>query len=442
MFIRRWFLAAFGMMLVANALQAQTVNLIEAPLDKQCVRHELTMQLEGKITVSEEGKERSFPHKASAKHVYDERYLETNANVAEKAARYYASAESTIHFNNDMADKRTLRDKCRFIVAQRVSNRVLTYNPETLLQREEAELLEHFDTMSVSGLLPGKEIAVGKTWNVPNHVTAALCDLEALTLQNLEGKLESVEGKLAQLTIIGKAQGINLGAQVSILVNAKLTFDTKEQRIVNLEWKETDDRKQGPITPTLMAEVTLKLTRSAIDTPDTLKDFALVKVPTGKTPPVEMTNVLHLDAKKQYTLGYSRDWHVVSPETSTQLVLRNLEQSLFIAQATITPWKKIEPKNVISIADFAAEMAKTPGWREDKETDRTELKNLSKGQHAVYRVVASGSLDGVQTTQFFYLIVGVNGQQALVTFSVDPQQVRTFGARDVELVREFVFLVP
>ena len=138
-------------------------------------------------------------------------------------------------------------------------------------------------------------------------------------------------------------------------------------------------------------------------------------------------------------LAYARDWHVVSPENSPQLVLRNLDQSLFVAQATITPWKKIDPKNVISIADFAAAMAKTPGWREDKETDRTEIKNLPKGHHAAYRVVASGSLDGVQSTQYFYLIVGVNGQQAIVTFSVDPQQVQRFGGRDVELVREITF---
>jgi len=439
MLIRKWFLIVCVPLLTANALHAQTVQLIEAPLDKQCVRNELSMQLEGKITVNQDGKDVSFPHKASAKHVYDERFLETNGSVAEKSARHYTSAESAIHFNNDAADKRTLRDKCRFIVAQRLSNRVLAFNPEVLLQREEAELLEHFDTMSVPGLLPGKEIAVGKTWNVPNHVTAALCDLEGLTQQNLEGKLESLDGKLANLTIIGKAQGINLGAQVSIVVNAKLTFDTQSQRIVNLEWKETDDRKQGPITPTLTADVTLKLTRSVIDTPDTLKDFALVKVPAGKMPPSEMTNIVHLDAKKQYALNYARDWHIVSPETSPQLVLRNLEQSLFVAQATITPWKKIEPKNVVSLDDFAAQMAKTPGWREDKETDRTELKNLPKGQHAVYRVVASGSLDGVQTTQFFYLVVGATGHQALVTFSVDPQQVRAFGARDVELVRELAF---
>jgi hypothetical protein len=439
MFIRNWFLVACAAAFAANAAHAQSVNLLEAPLEKQCVRNELTMQLEGKITVSQDGKERTFPHKASAKHVYAERFLETNGAVAEKSARYYTSAESVMHFNNDEADKRSLREPCRFIVAQRMSNRVLTFNPTALLRREEAELLEHFDTMSISGLLPGKEIAVGKTWSVPNHVAAALCDLEGLTQQNLEGKLESVEGKLANLTIVGKAQGINLGAQVSILVNAKLTFDTQSQRIVQMEWKETDDRKQGPVTPTLTAEVTLKLSRSAVDVPDTLKDFALVKIPAAKIPPAEMTNILHLDAKKLYSLAYARDWHVVSPENNSQLVMRNLEQSLFVAQATITPWKKIDPKDLITIADFAAQMAKTPGWREDKETDRTELKNLPKGQRAAYRVVASGELDGVQTTQYFYLIVGTNGQQALITFSVDPQQVRNFGARDVELVRELMF---
>jgi hypothetical protein len=436
---RRWILVTLAALALSASAYAQNVNLTETPLDKGAVRIELSLQLEGKISVRQDGKEMTYPHKASARHDYVERVLETSAGVADKAARYYTTAEGTITFNNDEASKRTLRDKVRFQVAQRLPERVVSFNPEIQLTREEAELTEHFNTMAVAGLLPAKEIAVGKTWTVANQVAAALCDLEGLTQQDLEGKLESLKGKIAHISVAGKVQGISLGASVSMLVQAKIEFDTQSQRIVAVEWKETNQRQQGPVTPALTADAVIKLTRTPIEVPEHLNDFALVKVPTTKAPPAELTNIQHVDAKKRFTLMHARDWHVVSPEDNPQLVLRYLEQGKFVAQATVTPWKKIEPAKAMSKEEFAELMAKTPGWMEDKQTECQSLPNLPKAHHSAYRVVATGDLDGVRTVQYFYLIVGVNGEQAIVTFSIDPQQVQRLGARDVEMIREIAF---
>src|SRR5207249_2593113 len=138
---------------------------------------------------------------------------------------------------------------------------------------------EHFDTMSVVGLLPGKSIEVGKTWAIPNGVVLALCELDGVTEQTLQGKLESVKDDLAVVTVLGKATGINLGAQVEMEINARLEFDVKAQHVKHLLWTETDSRQQGPITPALTATVTIKLTRTAIEEPEQLNKFALVKVP-------------------------------------------------------------------------------------------------------------------------------------------------------------------
>jgi hypothetical protein len=208
---------------------------------------------------------------------------------------------------------------------------------------------------------------------------------------------------------------------------------------VSLEWKEADKRQQGPITPALTADVTIKLTRTPIEEPEQLNKFALVPVPAAKTPPSELTNLLHQDAKKRFELTYSRDWHVVSPEDSPQLVMRQIERGDFIGQATFTTWKKTDPKGVIAIEKFADLMAKTPGWAEDQEIERKQLKDIAKGHHTVYRVAASGELDSVRTVQYFYLIVSPRGEQMIATFSIVPQQVQRFGSRDLELVRELVF---
>src|SRR5688572_10841607 len=72
---RRFVLAILAGSLFANMLHAQSVNLTEAPLESRCVRNELTMQLAGKITFKQDGKDLTFPHKAEAKHIFLERFL-------------------------------------------------------------------------------------------------------------------------------------------------------------------------------------------------------------------------------------------------------------------------------------------------------------------------------------------------------------------------------
>lgn len=439
MLSRCCWLASVAALLFANFVHAQSVNLTEAPLESRCVRNEIAMQLEGKITVKQDGKDLTYPHKAEAKHVYLERFLDAPGNIAGKVARHYVTAEGVITFNNNDSSKRSLRADRRFLVAQRVSGQVVSFSPKGALTREEMELSEHFDTMAVAGLLPGKTIEVGKSWMLPNAVVLALCELDGVTAQTLQGTLESVKENIAVGKIAGKANGINLGAEVEMEINARFEFDVKLQRIVAIQWKESDKRQQGPITPALVADVIINLKRTPIAEPEELNKAALANVPDAATPPSRLTNIHHQDAKKRFELSHPRDWYVTSPEYSSQLVMRHIERGDFIAQVTITPWKKIDPKDVMPLEKFAEEMLKTPGWVEEKETGREKVKNPAKGQHTVYRVAASGQLESTRTVQYFYLIVSPQGEQLIVTFSVVPQHVPRLGTRDLDFVREIAF---
>jgi hypothetical protein len=438
MFTRRLLLCVLASVAAASAASAQEVNLVEAPLAQRSFRNELTMELAGKITIRQGDKEASYPHKAQAKHLYLERYLDVNAGIADRAARHYLAAEGTITFNNNESSKRTLRAERKFMVAHRLKDQFVAYSPHGPMTRTEMELCEHFDTLAIPGLLPGKTIAVGKSWAIPHHVVAALCELDGVQEHNLEGKLDSVKGNLAQITFVGQAKGINVGAPVTMLINAELAFDVKAQCIVALQWRESDSRKQGPVSPTLDADVTIKLARTPIEEPEQLNKFALVPIPDG-APAASLTNLRYQDGAKRFAMTHARNWHVVSPDDNPQLVMRLLDRGEFVAQATLTPWKKTDPKAAMSLNDFAELMQKTPGWAEEKVIESELLKDTPKGRHAVYRVVASGALDGVRTVQYFYLLIGSNGEQLIVTYSVIPQQVQRLGARDLEMVREIVF---
>ena len=194
-----------------QAAHAQNVNLSEAPLKDVCVQIELSTKFDGKISVQQDGKTRSFPHKAEADHVYSERVLTAEGVVAEKSARQYAKAEGTISFNNN-AQKRSLRAERAFMVAQRVGDGVVAFSPKGPLSREEMELTEHFDSLAVPSLVPGRMVAVGETWKLPNAVVTALCDLDGLTGHVLECKLESLKETTARVVVNGNLKLTHRGS--------------------------------------------------------------------------------------------------------------------------------------------------------------------------------------------------------------------------------------
>src|SRR2546422_736125 len=79
---------------------------------------------------------------------------------------------------------------------------------------------EHFDTLALAGLLPGRAVSLGETWKIPNAVAQALCNFEGLTEQNLLGKLDEVKDQVARVTVTGSATGIDLGALAKLSVEA------------------------------------------------------------------------------------------------------------------------------------------------------------------------------------------------------------------------------
>jgi hypothetical protein len=421
-------------LLTAGAARAQSVDLTEAPLADQCFRIELSMDLKGKITVQQQGETVSFPHEAQAGHVYLERVMLATGGIADKTARHYQKADAAITFNKQTS-RRTLRPERAFMVAFRNKDQMLVYSPKGSLTREEKELTEHFDTLFVPGLVPGKTVAVSESWKLATPVAVALCDLEGLSEHDLTCKLDGVQGDVASVGIAGTATGIAQGAQVKLLVSARYEFDTKAKRVTAVEWKQSDQRLQGPVSPALSADVVVRMRRTAIAEPAELHQFALV--PGQTEPSAELLNVHYRDPRGRFELQHAREWHVVSPENSQQLVLRLMDRGDFIAQATVTPWKKGDAKDIVPLEQFHELMKTSPGWQQEKLVEKTELKE-PRG-HAVYRVTASGTLNEVQAVQTFYLVVSPQGEQMIVSFSVVPGQLPKLEGRDLELVRSVAF---
>ena len=422
---------------ITSSGRSQSYTLAETLKEGDCYRFHLDMSLSGEIRVSREGKMVSIKLGAGASHEFPERVLKLMATgTAEKTARFYDSAKATIQTGREKSE-RSLRVERRLVVAQRHKELPLFYSPSGPLNREELELTsEHFDTLCLTGLLPGKEVKLGETWKLSNPIVQALCGFEGLTEQSVTCKLDEVKDDLAMVSVTGTASGIDLGAVVKVTLDASYRFDLKGKHLVAVQWKQKDERDQGPASPATVVEATTNLTRTAIETPETLHETKLVGIPEGFDPPQTLTNLVYRDPKNRYDLIHGREWQGVG-RTEEHHVLRLMERGDFVAQVTITVWKPAEKGKHLSPEEFAQAMADTPGWEPTKELQSGEVP--AEDGKWIYRISTLGKMDGTEVMQNFYLVAGPDGQQIVLAFTLTPKQADRLGTRDLSLAGSLEF---
>jgi hypothetical protein len=421
-------------LLMAGPVRAESVYLGESPQGNQCFRLTMTMKLRGEMVVVQDSKPTSLKLAAQAEHRFRERVMvvDHKGGLPAKVARIYDDARAAISVDG-AASPRTLRSNRRLIVAQRQDDSLLCYCPTGSLTREELDTVsEHFDSLALVGILPGKSVAAGDTWKLNDPTVQALCLFDALVSHDLNGKLVEIKDGSASIAIEGTAKGIELGAQASVKVSATGRFDLKSKRLVHLEWKQTDARDQGPASPAVNAEAILTIEREAIEEPKELADAALAGIPQGFKVAESLTALTARDVKGRFEISFGREWQVTG-RTESHVVLRLLERGDFVAQATVTPWHKVEPGKHSEPKEFRESVLAGAGWSPEEVLEEREVPNQLKGRW-VYRVVARGQMDGVGVIQTCYLVADPKGDQAIVTFTSKPAQLTRMGARDIALL--------
>jgi hypothetical protein len=429
---------SFGCIVVALAVTvpagAQTYELAEKNQVGDCYQIELAMTLTGDMKVMRNDQPVSLKLTANGMHRFAERVLAVSAGGdLQKTARAYEIATADITLGNDRSERK-LRPERRLIVAQQHNGQSLVYSPSGPLTRLEMELTgEHFNTLALPGLLPGKTVKVGDTWAIPNEVAQFLCCFEGLSTQDLVCKLNEVNGSQAQVTVSGSATGIELGAFVKLTVDAHYQFDLAAHHLTALEWKQKDERGQGPASPASVVETATTVKRNRVTLPETLAESALVSIPEGFAPPSAMTNLVYrYERSPRFLVNYARDWTQVG-QTRDHVIFRLMERGDFVAQATITPWDKAKPGEHLTPAVFREAMAKSPSWQQAEVAQEGEIP-AEKG-YWIYRVAAAGDLDGMRVAQNFFLVAGPTGDQLVVVFTMTPNQADKIGARDIDFVR-------
>jgi hypothetical protein len=420
-----------GLSLSAGLASAQTYSLAEELKPGDCFHVRMDMSLTGELRVSRDGKLVPLRETASATHDFGERILSVDKiGLAEKSARRYATAKAAITVGNDRSEH-SLNPERGPMVTQRGRDTIIIYCPATTLSHDELEMTEHLDTLTLTGLLPGKEVKIEETWKLSSIVVQTLCHFEGLTEHDLTGKLVAVRDNVATIAVAGTASGIELGALVKQSIDATCQFDLKAKRLTRVTWKQKDEREQGPASPASAVEVITTVQRAAIAMPDNLSDVALVSIPEGvKEPEAHLTHVHYTDPKARFEVVYGREWILVA-QTEEHVVMRYLDRGDFVAQVTISPWEPAEKGKHMDPEKFRELMAKTPGWDMEKELQVGEVP--ADGGRWVYRISAQGQLDDAAVMQNFYLIAGGNGEQVVLVFTMTPKQAERFGSRDLSL---------
>src|SRR4051812_33262324 len=218
---------ALGLLLglaAAVPARADGVTLAETPREGDCFRITTRTQVSGVLKVTRDGKPAVVKLAATNEHVFAECILSADKAVAGKTARFYQTAAAHAVVDGDRVERALAADR-RLIVAQRTGDSLFCYAPTGPLTRADLEVVsEHFETLHLTGVLPGKEVAVGDTWKLDSLIAQSLCLFDGLISHDLTARLAEVNAGVAAITIGGTAKGIEKGAMATLTVTATVRF--------------------------------------------------------------------------------------------------------------------------------------------------------------------------------------------------------------------------
>jgi len=402
------------------------VHLTETPKPGDTDRFTIELNVSGNLIVLQEGKRQEIKLTARSRHVLAEKTLAVADGMPSRSVRLYEDAAASVLIGSDKDDHSLPTDR-RLFVAARTAEGLFCYCPAGPVTREELDLVsEHFDPHCLAGLLPGKAVGLGDTWPISNPAAHAACLFDGLVKHSLTGKLTAQKDGIAEFAITGTAEGIENGAKVNLVIEAAGKFHVESGRVVELVWKQTDDREQGPASPASKLDATVTLKREKLAQEP--KEF----VPPVAEPTPAATQLRFADPKGRYQFTCPREWHITG-QTDEHLVLRLIDHGEFLAQATISAWRKADPGKHTTVEEFKKAIGESPGWKPSRVIEDGEVP-LGGGRW-LYRLIAEGKLEEQPAIQVFQLLAGPQGDQVAITLTLRPEKVKSLDSRDLHLIK-------
>jgi hypothetical protein len=391
------------------------------------------VEVRGELTVNADGQDvRRLPMEAKAELRYAERFLPAAGGTTVTAVRNYTSVEAEIRIQ-DTRLRQTLRPDRQMIMAGEPEATTL-FSPSGPLTREELDLI---DTPGASVcldlLLPGKSVAIGDKWSLPDAAVSRILGLEAVGQQEVTASLAKVEDGLAIIELRGKVSGAVGGVSTEIDLQGKANYHLQRKTVSWLTLQYQEKRAVGHAQPGYDAQVRVRVQTEPTSVPPELADAAVsqlsTKIDVGQT-------LLEFHAEKAgIEFLYDRRWQVMVDRLDT-VILRLIDRGDLIAQCNITRLPPLEKGKQLSLAEFQRDVEQTLSKNSAQIVEAAQSQN-DEGMR-VLRIVVSGTASELPIQWVYYHVSSAKGHRASLVFTMEARLVERFAQIDRELVENLM----
>jgi hypothetical protein len=323
-----------------------------------------------------------------------------------------------------------LRPEVSILIAERRDGLVHAYSPGGPLTRHELDLVQApGDPLTWAGLLPEKAVAVGETWEIGRDAARALSDYDALASNTLRAKLEALDEATAGIRLAGQVRGAARGGEGTVTLDGTLTFDRKLGRIRKLQLDRAEVRQAGQVEAGLDFKGTLVVEREPAEIPPELSDALIAELPPRDEAGLSL--LLFTPPDGRYTLLHDRDWHTFWDDARLS-VLKRLDRGELVAQCNISIGPEAGQGRHLDPDQFRAEVKTALGSRFVAFLGAGEIDREPEGYG--YKLVVQGREADHDILWYYYLLASPEGQQVLLTFTLNATDAKRFGDQDSQLV--------
>lgn len=380
-----------------------------------------SLQVTGKLrTLIGPGQTASLPLQARAEFAYWERHVPAAGATWEqiRLVRFYerASSEAIVA---DRRTRKTLRPDRRLIAVYGSVDGLVPLSLEGRLNRDELDLLQTpLDTAAIPYAcrrLPASD----EPLSVPLWLAPTLTGLEAIRRADVRlerSKHGDSDGDVSGYALRVTAEGAVTGAPSKISGSGTLRFDPQHRFVDLIEYRQTEQRDVGTVTPGLDVTATISV-RRAVRTPP--EDIAARLQPSLPDRPDPEALRIEFPTPWGFRLMLSRDWYLFH-QTESVAVLRLVRNGHLVAQCNLSAVPAVRPGTQPALEEYEQNVREALG-RKLQRLERVAPPPAGDGIRCL-AVLAHGTDSGLKMRWLYYLCTAPDGRQAGLVIAVEESR--------------------
>lgn len=396
----------------AFANQASTYRLNDSMPTYRKVR--ATLDVEGKVRINPDGKKvREFPMSLNGQYEYDERLMPKP--LLKRTVRYYSKAHTKTQVSGQPGEAGI--DPVKKLIVNDFTGgpQSVIFCPEFSLTREELELITiPGNSLATSLLLPNDPVTIGQTWEVLDAGLVGILNLDAISKNEVIGKLTQVEDQVATIELEGKVAGAVGGVATDVELRGKINFDLEANTITWFAAQISEERSIGHAHPGFVIKAVVRTQMEPISEVAQLSDSAIAQL--NLEPDMGQQMLLFEGREIGCRFMHPRDWHAMG-ETGKATVFRLIRDGELLAQCNISRLTNLKAGEQTTLEGFQANVSSALGERLGQVMDAAE-RVTSEGLREL-RITAVGTAEKLPITWVYYLMSDDTGRRYSLVFTYE-----------------------